>query len=63
MRKILIEISTSENKYPELRKIVDMVSRITTRAINDEIKKVNSDMPYKAQWVLEELIKDLEKRV
>jgi hypothetical protein len=50
-------------KYPELRKIADRIAEKTAVMINAEIKKVSSKMPYKAQWVLEEVIKDLESRV
>jgi hypothetical protein len=50
-------------KYPELRKISDKIAEKTAVMINTETQKVSSKMPYKAQWVLEEVIKDLEKRV
>jgi hypothetical protein len=50
-------------KYPELRKIADRIAEKTAVMINTETQKVSSKMPYKAQWVLEEVIKDLEERV
>lgn len=50
-------------KYPELRKIADRIAEKTAVMINTEIQKVSSKMPYKAQWVLEEVIRDLESRV
>lgn len=50
-------------KYPELRTIVDRLSREFVTKINAEAGKVKSEMPYKAQWILEELIKDLQQRV
>jgi len=34
-----------------------------TKEINKRVKNVKSDMPYKAQYVLEELIKRLQKSV
>lgn len=47
-------------KYPELMEIVDNLSRETELSLNsripEEVNKVESKMPYKQQFVLEELI-------
>ena len=52
-----------DEKYPELRKIADKIADETADKINSSVENVKSKMPYKAQWVLEEVIRDLEKRV
>lgn len=49
--------------YPELDKVVNEVARITITAINEKIRPIKSEMPYKAQYVLEELIKILQSKV
>jgi len=51
------------NEYPELRKIVDEMTKSVAKDINKKVKNVDSEMPYKAQWVLEELIKNLQELV
>lgn len=58
-----VKKTAPSQKYEELRVIVDRIARDVAMKINAETAKVKSDMPYKAQWVLEELIKDLEQRV
>ena len=55
--------SVDPEKYPELRKIADKIADETAEKINKEVKDVKSKMPYKAQWVLEEVVKDLEERI
>jgi len=55
--------SVNPEKYPELRKIADKIADETAEKINKEVKDVNSKMPYKAQWVLEEVVRDLEERI
>ena len=55
--------SVDPEKYPELRKIADKIADETAEKINQEVKDVKSKMPYKAQWVLEEVVRDLENRI
>ncbi|MBM3201801.1 MAG: hypothetical protein FJZ56_05280 [Chlamydiae bacterium] len=55
--------SVDPNRYPELRKIADKIADDTAEKINKEVKDVKSEMPYKAQWVLEEVVRDLENRI
>jgi hypothetical protein len=54
---------TDPDKYPELRKIADKIADDTAERINRDVKDVKSKMPYKAQWVLEEVVRDLENRI
>jgi len=49
--------------YPELTSIAKEISKETCIQINTKVKDVESEMPYKAQYVLEELIKLLEEKV
>jgi len=60
--KLLNEAKKSK-KYPELRKIVDEMTKSVAKDINKKVKNVDSEMPYKSQWVLEELIKNLQELV
>jgi hypothetical protein len=55
--------SVDPEKYPELQKIADKIADETAENINKEVKDVKSNMPYKAQWVLEEVVKDLKNRI
>jgi hypothetical protein len=50
-------------QYPELRKIADKIADETAIKINNSVKTVSSKMPYKAQWVLEEVVRELESRI
>ncbi len=52
-----------KTEYPELYKIAQTIADNTCREINKQTKNVESKMPYKAQWVLEETIKILQERV
>ncbi len=56
-------LAEGSGKYPELDKIAAKLADDTAKAINAAIKDVESKMPYKAQYVLEEVIKDLKERV
>ena len=50
-------------QYPELRVHVrDLVPQIM-RSINHAANITRSEMPYKSQWILEEIIKELERYV
>jgi hypothetical protein len=53
----------AKSKYPELDKIAKTISIKTCKEINKCVRDVKSEMPYKAQYVLEETIKILEKQV
>ena len=47
----------------QLRRIVKTLSNKFLNEINTSVEKVDSKMTYKSQWVLEEIIKELEKSV
>lgn len=51
------------NRYPELETIADELADDVARNINARVREVDSEMPYKAQYVLEVLIRLLEERV
>ena len=55
--------STPVSKYHELDALVTPIADMVAISINKNIQDVKSDMPYKAQYVLEEVIKNLEARV
>ena len=50
-------------KYPELNATAQEIADRTCQEINDKVKDVKSDMPYRSQYVLEEVIKMLESMV
>ena len=50
-------------KYPELDKLAGTLAEELAVKINKEIVGIESKMIYKAQYVLEEVIKDLQARV
>jgi hypothetical protein len=50
-------------RYPEFKPLVDKIVREVLTQINAEARKIQSEMPYKAQFTLEEIIKELETRV
>jgi hypothetical protein len=50
-------------RYPELVAIARTLTKKICEEINIQSSRAKSDMPYKAQFVLEELIKNLEKLV
>jgi len=53
-----------EYDYPELRAKVPAIVTNCLKAVNEAARQVKvSDMPYKAQWILEEVIKELQSRV
>ena len=64
--KRLAGIITEEfqhTKYPELYSISEEVAQMVATEINQRVQSVESEMPYKAQYVLEELIRILEAAV
>lgn len=50
-------------QYPELNEIAIRLANELCVKINAEARTVESAMPYKAQHILEEIIKSLEARV
>jgi hypothetical protein len=54
---------TGLKRYPEFKPLVDKVVVAAIRMINAEAGKINSKMPYKAQFTLEEVIRELQERV
>jgi hypothetical protein len=57
------EISTGIEKYPEFTDAINIVVKNTIKSINEEVPKITSKMPYKNQFLLEEVIKYLETLV
>jgi hypothetical protein len=53
----------SGKQYPELQEVAERLANEVCRQINAEARKIESKMPYKAQFILEEMIKILEDRV
>lgn len=56
-------IKPGKEQYPELYQISLDIANKTCCQINERAETVHSEMPYKAQFILEELIKILEERV
>ena len=50
------------NKYPEFNKIIESIVAEVARKIN-AASGIESTMPYKCQYVLEEVIKKLQEMV
>jgi hypothetical protein len=50
-------------RYPEFKPLVDKIVHEVITQINAEARKIQSEMPYKAQFTLEEIIRELESRV
>jgi uncharacterized Zn finger protein (UPF0148 family) len=48
--------SVAIKKYPELMKLANKIAKDVATEINREAPKVKSEMPYKQQFVLEEVI-------
>ena len=51
------------NKYPELREVAKDITKEVAIMINRKVVNVESEMPYKYQWVLEQVIQNLQKLV
>jgi hypothetical protein len=51
------------DRYPEFKGLVETISREVAIKINELAPKIKSDMQYKQQFVLEEVIRNLENRV
>jgi hypothetical protein len=54
---------SGEKKYPELYDIAKKITRETAIRINEEAKIVKSEMPYKAQMILEFVVRLLEEKI
>lgn len=51
------------NKYPEFKTDVDLISTNVWNDIHKRAEDIESDMPYKFQFLLEEVIKELKKYI
>lgn len=54
---------TKNPRYPELDKIAQHMANEICVNINHDAVNADTDMPYAAQYILEKVIKILEKRV
>ncbi len=54
---------TGLKRYPEFRNLVDEIASDAIGRINAGVQLIKSEMPYKSQFVLEELISRLQKSV
>ncbi|HEY4755786.1 MAG TPA: hypothetical protein VIH28_07015 [Ignavibacteriaceae bacterium] len=50
-------------RYPEFKEVVAKIASQVCKEIKKEAKNVDSEMPYKEQFILEELIQNLQDRV
>lgn len=50
-------------RYPEFKPLVDELRVMVVRAIQAKADKIESEMPYKQQFTLEELIRQLQELV
>jgi vacuolar-type H+-ATPase subunit H len=53
----------AKEQYPELYNIAKKIARETAIKINAEAKVVVSEMPYKAQMILEFVVEILEAKI
>jgi hypothetical protein len=49
--------------YPELDVFSDVVVDVTCQLINKIVPNIESEMPYKAQYMLEQVIKRLQDKI
>jgi len=59
----IISEESHQSKYPELYSISEEIAQQVLEEIGRRVPPIESKMPYKAQWVLEETIKILEASV
>lgn len=59
----IISEESQQSQYPELYSISEAVAQQVLKEINQRVQSVESKMPYKAQWTLEELIRILQAAV
>lgn len=52
-----------EEKYPELEEVADKIVQETVKSINRQAGVVDVKMPYRCQFVLEQVIKKLQELV
>jgi hypothetical protein len=57
------EYVTGSEQYPELDKLASDLAHVVSKEINKRVRSVESKMPYKAQYVLENLIEHLKEMV
>ena len=58
-----LERSSMEQEYPELWEAASEIRMQVVPLINDAARSVETDMPYKAQAILESLIEQLQELV
>lgn len=56
-------VSQAIKKYPELSKLARELAHDLVKEINQKAPKIKSEMPYREQFVLEEIIELLKKWV
>lgn len=52
-----------EDQYPELDKVAEDITIKVALMINEAAPRIKSNVPYKAQAILEQVIKKLKERV
>lgn len=57
------EIKTGLERYPEFTEVVNRVVDTVFEMINIQKDQIESEMPYKTQFILEEVIKALKEKV
>jgi len=57
------EYVDGQKQYPALDEIARDIAQEIGRMINGSVVKIESEMPYKVQYVLEEVIRHLEAAV
>ncbi len=62
-RRAGISEESQHSKYPELYSISEELANQILEEISQRVPPIESKMPYKAQWTLEELIKILQAAV
>jgi hypothetical protein len=63
LTKTITVMSDVIKKYPELDEIATEIANTVLAQCNSKTKGVKSEMPYKAQYVLEMIIQKLEAQV
>ena len=57
------EYVDGQKQYPELDELARNIAQEIGRMINGSVFQIKSEMPYKSQYVLEEVIRHLEAAV
>ncbi len=63
LKKIAGQMQDRIAAYPELDTEAARIADEVAGMINEVAPTIKSEMPYKAQYILEEVIKDLQERV